>query len=321
MSVALSIVFTGLCALVTDGGRGPSQVLLVDANGVGNVVPEHAPTLVASLGDLANPDTSGPTRVVLGPAPAGARASGAATQIGVWDLTGSEVRVRMPGHSPSSPEVYRPTDGTSSWPSPPRDVDDSRSWRDIRFVPRMALLAEEGRLRPSLILSPDDTPVVLPRGIAGRAVLDVGRVEAGLPTEETYRGQIFEFRGARGEPKLRQAMTDTIRWGLESEDGPIVVEIIPVAGGPVKRLVFAPGATPRHVFVSNLPSENGFGHGPHGHAASDDPIALHFGAYYELLEHEPADRPLPRVGRTVPVERGTGMMRPLICTPVWFEQR
>ena len=68
MSVAVSIVFTGLCALVTDGGRRPAQVLLVDAKAVGEVrgvtLPEHAPTLVAALSTLANPEASGPTRVV-----------------------------------------------------------------------------------------------------------------------------------------------------------------------------------------------------------------------------------------------------------------
>ena len=65
MSVALSIAFTGLCALVGDGNGGRGEILLVDAVGVGVVrgvrLPEHAPTLVVSLGDLANPDSSRPT--------------------------------------------------------------------------------------------------------------------------------------------------------------------------------------------------------------------------------------------------------------------
>jgi hypothetical protein len=318
MSVALSIVFTGLCALAADG-RGPSQMLLVDANGVVPGMPPHAPALVVDLRDLANPDTSAPTRVVLGPASTG----GEASQVGIWDLTGSEVRVRVPGRAPSSPQLYRPADGASSWPNPPTDVDNPRSWRDVRFVPRMGALAAEGRIRPSLLASPDDTPAIFPRGVAARVLIDGGRVEAGLPSERAYRGQVFEFRGARGEPRLRQAMTDTVHWNVAGQGGPIVVEIIPVAGGPVKRLVFAPSAAPRRVFVSNLPADNGAGHAEHAQVVTDTSVmALHFGAYYELLEHAPADRPIPTLARVASTRRGaTGMARPFICSPVLFDQR
>ena len=68
MSVGLSIAFTGLCALVADGSGAPGEVLLVDAVGIGEVggviLPEHAPTLVVNLRDLANPDSERPDRVV-----------------------------------------------------------------------------------------------------------------------------------------------------------------------------------------------------------------------------------------------------------------
>ena len=68
MGIGLSIVFTGLCALVTDGDGGSGQVLLVDAQEIGEVggvvLPEHAPTLVVELDSLANAETSRPTRVV-----------------------------------------------------------------------------------------------------------------------------------------------------------------------------------------------------------------------------------------------------------------
>ena len=47
MSVALSIAFTGLCALIGDGNGKPGEILLLDAKGVGEVhgitLPEHAP--------------------------------------------------------------------------------------------------------------------------------------------------------------------------------------------------------------------------------------------------------------------------------------
>ena len=68
MSAAVSIVFTGLCALVAGGEGRSAQVLLADAKGVGEIggiaLPEHAPTLVVSLSALANAETSGPSRVV-----------------------------------------------------------------------------------------------------------------------------------------------------------------------------------------------------------------------------------------------------------------
>jgi hypothetical protein len=316
MSVSLSIVFTGLCAIATDG-RGPSQALLVDAAAVAPGIPTHDPTLVVDLRDLANPDTSAPTRVVLGPAAAG----GDAAQFGIWNLMDSEVRVRIPGHTPSSPELYRPGDDASSWPNPPRRVDDARAWRDIRFIPRMRVLAAGSWIRPSLLASPDDTPAVLPRGVAGRVVIDGGRVEGGLPSDRAYRGQVFEFRGARGEPRLRQAMTDTVHWNVASQDGPITVEIIPLSGGPVRRLVFAPSASPHRLFVSNLPADNRAGHGAHAGVATDTALtALHFGAYYELLERPPADRPIPTLARVAATTR-PGMARPLICSPVLFDQR
>jgi len=321
MSAALSIVFTGLCALAADG-RGPGQMLLVDARGVVPGMPSHAPTLVVDLRDLANPDTSAPARVVLGPAAAGA----AAAQIGLWDLAGAEVRVRVPGRDASVPELYRPSGGASSWPNPPLAADDAAAWRDVRFIPRMSALVAEGRIRPELVASPDDTPAAFPRGVAGRVVIDRGRVEAGLPSERAYRGQVFEFRGARGEPRLRQAMTDTVQWNVASPDGPIVVEIIPVAGGTVKRLVFGASAGTRRVFVSNLPADNGLAHAVHDHPAGAGSgevttAGLHFDAYYELLESVPTDRPIPMLVRASSMRKATGMMRPLICTPVLFDRR
>jgi hypothetical protein len=331
MSVALSIVFSGLCALVTDGRQGEGQVILVDSRGIGEeggvVLPDHAPTLVASLRDVANAATSRPTHVVLtgsGPGAVGSDGGpvdGAVDQIGIWDLSGSEVRVRVPGRRPSDLQLFLPAAGASSWPQPPRDPNDAGSWRDIRYVPSMAALAGEARVRSSLLAPAGDAPAGLPRGVAARLVLDGGRVEAGMPSQEQYRGEVFEFRGARGEPRLRQALTDTIRWSVDSDDGPIVVEIIPMTGGPAKRLVFAPAAALHTLFISNLPSHNG-GDTQHAHAAGDDDVAaLHFSAYYELLEHEPADRPLPRIAVAPATRKGSGMMRPVLCTPAWFEQQ
>ncbi len=97
MSVALSVAFTGLCALIADGDGTPGQILLLDARGIGEVrgvtLPEHAPTLVVSLNDLANPDSSRPTRVIAGTP----GQTGRVDQVGLWDFTGSEVRIRPQG--------------------------------------------------------------------------------------------------------------------------------------------------------------------------------------------------------------------------------
>jgi len=320
MSVALSIAFTGLCALVADGNGRPADVLLVDARGIGPVdgmvLPAHAPTLVVSLSSLANAETSGPTRVVTG---SSADGSGNTTieELGLWDLTGSEVKVRIEGREGAGVELYRPSDPDSSWPEPPRDVNNAASWRDIRFVANMRTLAGDGRIVASRSTAAD-TGELLPRGIAARIHLDSGRLEAGIPTRAAFRSAVYEFRSAAGEPKLRQALTDTIRWNLETEASAVVIEIVPLAGGPAKRLVLKPSDTVHSVFVSNLPADSL--EAAH-HAISDEDMgALHFGAYYELLMHEPADRPLPRAWRGQDPRRAAGIRGTIFCPPAMFSR-
>lgn len=328
MGIGLSIVFTGLCALVTNGERASGQVLLVDAQGIGEVggvvLPAHAPTLVASLGSLANAETSQPTRVVV--ASAGGRPSvegqpGAAgvEQVGLWDLTGAEVRIRVQGREGTGLELFRPPDGQSSWPQPPADADDPASWRDLRFVADMRQLAADGRIDPTLVGAADDTAGGLPRGVAARIHLDAGLIEAGIPSQQIYRGDLFEFRGVGGEPRARQALTDTLRWSLQSDAATVVIEIAPVAGGAVKRLVLRPSATPHSVFVSNLPVENGHD-GTHQSLSGEQMAALHFGAYYKLLRNGPVDTPLPWLWVPPLRERGTGLMHGAFCPPARFTQ-
>ena len=108
MGIGLSIVFTGLCALVTDGQHGSGQVLLVDAQGVGEVrgvmLPEHSATLAVSLASLVNADSASPTRVITawpGALSFDEAGGSAATigQLGLWDLKGSEVRILVQGGS------------------------------------------------------------------------------------------------------------------------------------------------------------------------------------------------------------------------------
>ncbi|HUL76012.1 MAG TPA: hypothetical protein VL691_02015 [Vicinamibacteria bacterium] len=314
MSVALSIVFTGLCAVVADGDRAPAEVLLVDASRVGEVggvaIPAHAPTLVVSLDALANAASSGPTRVVL----AGS-GGGLSEQLGIWDLTGSEVRIRVQEGKTEGPAAARPH-AASSWPEPPRDLDNPDAWRDLRFVPNMSRIVGDGRIDPALV-APVGLSNRLPGAVSARIHLEGGRLEAGMPTQHGHRADVFEFRGRGEAPKLRQAMTDVVRWGLETDAGAVVIEISPVDGGPARRLVLAPSATPHTLFVSNLPTENVVG-GAH-HAINDLHMgALHFGAYYKLLKNEPADEPVPTLASGA--RRGAGLMYPRICTPALFSR-
>ena len=331
MSVALSIAFTGLCALVVDGDRRPAEVLLVDAKGLGEVggvaLPEHAPTLVASLSSLVNAETSSPTRVVVAwPSQGSAavlstpgRGSFAAEQVGLWDLTGSEVRIKAQGRERGGVELFQPPNATSSWPDPPDNFNDPASWRDLRFVANMRALAGDARIDATLVGADHAGAGGLPRGVAARIHLDAGRLEAGIPSQAIFRHDVFEFRGAGTEPGLRQALTDTVRWSLETDASAVVIEIVPLAGGTVKRLVLAPNARPHDLFISNLPAENVPGHAHH--ALSDEEMgALHFGAYYELLMRKPAERPLPRLWFP-PVERkATGLSGTILCPPAMFSR-
>jgi hypothetical protein len=333
MSVALSIAFTGLCALVADGDRAPAEVLLLDAKGIGEVagvmLPEHTPTLVASLRDVANADTSNPTRVIVAWQDRGAAGIGAiqdraaspapgVDQVGLWDLTGSEIRIRVQGAAGTGLQLFQPTTGETSWPEAPRNANDPRSWRDLRFVANMKTIVGDGRIDPALTHS-DDVADRLPRAVAARILLDAGLLEGGIPSQDVHRSDSFEFRSAGSGRTLRQALTDTVSWSLTSDAAAVVIEIVPVSGGPIKRLLLAPSATPHHLFVSNLPTENE----PHGnahHAMTDEEMgAVHFGAYYKLLLNEPADKPVPQPWR--PHERrGLGFIRPVLCPPAIFSR-
>jgi hypothetical protein len=320
MSIALSIAFTGLCALIGDGDGKPGEILLLDAAGVevrGVTLPAHAPTLVVSLNDLANPDSSHPTRVIAGTP----SHTGRVDQVGIWDLTGSEVRIRAQGGGGNGLQFFRPVKDETSWPEAPRNAQDPASWRDLRFVANMKALVGDGRVDPAFTGSRDSVQNVLPRSVSARIHLDAGLLQGAIPSQETYRDDVFEFRSAKSEHTLRQALTDTVQWTLQSEAAAVVIEITPVGGGLSKRLLLAPSATPHRLYVSNMPSENPVHDGAH-HAMSNEQMgALHFGAYYELLLNEPADRPLPELSRLPTSQKGAGMMRPMICPPAMFSRQ
>jgi hypothetical protein len=274
------------------------------------------------LSTLANPDTSGPDRVVTAwPGRGSAAASmpgpgfGVPEQVGLWDLKGTEVRVRVQGVDGVGLELFRPPPGRSSWPSPPAALDDPLAWRDIRFVPEMKALTGDGRIDPALVGEDGETATVLPQRVAARVFLAGGRLQAGIPSQKVFRDRVFEFADAQGEPKLRQALTDAVVWTLDADVRTVVVEIVPVNGGPVKRLVLAPNVRSHELFISNLPSGN-MAAGHHG-MGEDEMAALHFGAYYELLMVPPADRPMPRRWRTSR-QRGVGLAGTTMCPPALF---
>jgi hypothetical protein len=308
----VSIVFTGLCALVTGADQRPAQVLLVDARALGQALPEHAPTLVASLGIVANSESSAPDRVVAAVPGVG---FGSLEQIGIWDLTGTEVRIRVPG-ARGGVELYEPAEGASAWPRAPRPSDGVEAWRDLRYVPDMRRLAGDGRIDPALVGESGSTTVSLPPRVASRIVLDTGLLEAGAPSQKVFRESTFDFGVAGGESRATQAVTDAVRWTVETPGQAVVLEIVPVDGRPVRRLVLAARSGLNELFVSNLPSEGGAA-GHHG-ATDDELAALHFGAYYELLLHLPEARPIPRRSVNAAHRKSTGLTGSTMCPPGHF---
>jgi hypothetical protein len=232
-------------------------------------------------------------------------------QFGLWDLTGSEVRIRAQGGEPQELRFFQPAKGETSWPAPPSDVNDPASWRDLRFVPHMKALVGDGRIDPALLSNGDTTPSGLPRSVAARIHLDSGLLEGAIPSHEANRGEIFEFRSEASERTVRQALTDTVQWTLETGADAVVIDIIPVGGGPSKRLLLAPSNESHRLYVSNLPAENAPHADAHQAMSAEEMAAFHFGAYYELLFNEPTQKPLPAPWRQE--QKGSGGARPATC--------
>ncbi len=241
-------------------------------------------------------------------------------QLGLWDLAGSEVRIRAQGGAGTGLRFFQPTEGETSWPEPPRNAQDPASWRDLRFIPNMEALVGDGRIDPALTGDDDSTQKHLPRSVAARIHLDAGLLQGAIPSQQAYRDDVFEFRGSGSGRTLRQALTDTVQWTLQTEAAAVVIEITPVGGGQGKRLLLAPSATPHRLHVSNLPAEN-TSHDSHQAMSDEDMSALHFGAYYALLLNQPADKPLPELWRPVGGRKGSGFGRPAICGAAIFTRQ
>ncbi len=272
MGIGLSIVFTGLCALVTDGdrraGAGASGGRTGHRRGrrrrasraraharrePGEPCQRRDEPADASRGGLAGR-----------PTPRGAFASDgltAAEQLGLWDLTGSEVRIRVQRDTETAGlRLSMPPAGASSWPAPPRDANDPAAWRDVRFLADMKALAGDGRIDPSLVDETRQRRAAFRSAVAARIHLDAGLVEAGIPSQ-TLTATTSSSSGAPSEPpKLRQALTDTMRWSLEHGRGAIVVDRDRPRDGasPVEAArAHADVRRATELFVSNLPAENG----------------------------------------------------------------
>jgi hypothetical protein len=184
----------------------------------------------------------------------------------------------------------------------------------------MKALVGDGRIDPALTGS-DDPANHLPRSVAARIHLDAGLLQGAIPSQETYRDDLFEFRGDGSASNVRQALTDTIQWTMQTEAAAVVVEIIPVGGGPAKRLLLAPSATPHRLYVSNLPAENPSHSDTHEAMGDEAMNALHFGAYYSLLLNAPTDKPLPELWHPLSGRKGSGFARPIFCPPAVFSRQ
>ncbi len=154
--------------------------------------------------------------------------------------------------------------------------------------------------------------------MAARIHLDSGLLQGAIPSQETYREELFEFRSEGSERIVRQALTDTVQWTLQTEAAAVVIDITPVGGGQSKRLLLAPSATPHRLYVSNLPAENPSHSDAHQAMSDEEMGALHFGAYYALLMEHPALMLLPTPSRVAHPRRGTSGIRPAFCPPAQF---
>jgi hypothetical protein len=183
----------------------------------------------------------------------------------------------------------------------------------------MKTLVGDGRIDPAL-LGDDASSSGLPRSLAARIYLDAGLLEGALPSQQTYRDELFEFKGGATEGRVRQAVTDTVEWKLQTDTAAaVVIDLIPAAGGETKRLLLAPSAFPHQLFVSNLPAENSPDSDSHA-AHSEDMSGLHFGAYYALLMDSPKEMPLPTLASAAEPRKGASGARPAFCHLAMFSR-
>ena len=120
-------------------------------------------------------------------------------QIGVWDLTGSDVRIRVQGRPSRSPTCRRRQESVFvAGAAPRRQRSGGVARPSVRG--RHGALAGDGRIDPSLIGGEADENR-LPRAVARPIHLDGGRLDAAIPSQAAYRDDVFEFRAAGSDPR------------------------------------------------------------------------------------------------------------------------
>jgi len=183
----------------------------------------------------------------------------------------------------------------------------------------MDALVGDGRIDPTLVGNIDSVGGGLPRSIAARIHLDAGLLEGGIPSQAAYRDDVFDFTSG-STSAIRQALTDTVQWTLDTGAAAVVIDITPFRGGPAKRLLLAAKASPHRLYVSNLPVESPSHTDSHQLLSDDEMVALHFGAYYKLLLNKPADEPLPMLWPRMAAQRGSAGHRPAFCGLAMFSR-
>jgi hypothetical protein len=174
----------------------------------------------------------------------------------------------------------------------------------------MATLTGDGRIDPALV-APLDRSGGLPSSVSTRIQLDGGSIEAGVPSDETYRHDWFEFRGSGQQAPAGTDRHDPVEPRCGEADA-VVIEITPVSGGPGRQLVFKPRIARHQIFISNMPVEvmvlrltmrwasKRWRHAP--------------GAYYKLLKN-PLRTNRSRGSGSGPQPRRGGRRGPVACPP------
>jgi hypothetical protein len=285
-------------------------------------MPKHTPILMANLRDVMNsPEDSKPTTVIAIPSSSGSGVE----QMGLWDLTDQQLSIRRPGGAEAvgGLRLNRP-EGAEVLPlSLPRDVDDPEQWRDLRYIVQLENVCGQGRIADAIASQTEVPPVV-----AGRLRLAEGVLEGAIPSQEDYRGVVFEFAGTHGRTAFSQPVTDTVCWKLSTESAAlanyVTIDIVPLRGGTAREartLLISQRGRPCRLSISNLPARNPSDTKAHHAMIGEEMTAVHFGAYYKLLLNEPADRPLPKLRWPSDARKGTGLIRPVVCSPAMFSRQ
>jgi hypothetical protein len=317
----MSIDIMGLNAVVDDRRTKRAEVLFMSPLTLG--MPKHTPFLIANLSDVSNAEDSKPTIATVVPA-----AGGGVQQLGLWDLTDMQVVARVPGGDEMAGGV-RVSAGRDAPLRVPANPDDPEAWRDFRYVADLQRICGDGEIARGL--SSFDSPLgggsaPVPAVVAGRMRLLGGVLEGAIPSWDEHRRVEYRFASGQGRPAVSQPLTDTIRWSVAHDavagGNYLALDLVPLRGDrrpETRALMLAQRGRICRLAISNLPTENPDAQAHH-EMSSDEMVALHFGAYYELLRVKPNERPLPRIAIGPDDRKATGAMGRPLCPPAWFHE-